>query len=79
MELFTRQRPEDHFSITPVVVLLSLFVSMVIGEAVSLSLSLAVGLAIGATVFVLQVAFFGQCSIIFLESPSYSHVILIIV
>ena len=60
MKSFTQHFTEEHFSLTPTVVLLALFFSLVVGEALVLGVSLKVGFGVAVAVFFVQIIFFGE-------------------
>lgn len=60
MKSFTQQTSTDHFIFTWTIVLLALFCSLVIGEALVLGVSLHVGIGVAVAIFVLQLIFYGE-------------------
>lgn len=59
MKSFTQQQTEEHFMLTWTVVLLALFCSLVVGEALVLGVGLKVGIGVAVAIFLLQIVFFG--------------------
>ena len=68
MKSFTQHFTEEHFSLTLTVVLLALFFSLVVGEALVLGVSLKVGIGVAVAVFFVQIIFFGEL----METPFHS-------
>ncbi|KAK7097954.1 kinase D-interacting substrate of 220 kDa B-like [Littorina saxatilis] len=58
MKSFTQQSTDEHFTLTLTVVLLALFFSLVVGEALVLGVSLKVGIGVSVAIFLLQIVFF---------------------